>query len=182
MRALTIEKQIVSKTGLSRAVIKDVMTSRATIQVIMVGIGASVFAGITNFQIVYAEARSLAYADYFLAYTVTVIMCRVVFTQFMVGQSPYAVISLWLGVMGLSVLLFILQDSNVFLYMLGAILFGIGYGVAYPINKAMAANEARPEIIPQTLQLFGLSYFIGLFCFPFIAGHMIVQGGMSILL
>jgi hypothetical protein len=46
----------------------------------------------------------------------------------------------------------------------------------------MAANEARPEIIPQTLQLFGLSYFIGVFGFPFIAWHMIVQGGMSILL
>ena len=46
----------------------------------------------------------------------------------------------------------------------------------------MVANEARPEIIQQTLQLFGLSYFIGLFYFPFIAGHMIVQGGMFILL
>lgn len=46
----------------------------------------------------------------------------------------------------------------------------------------MAANEAQPDIIPQTLQLFGLSYFIGVFAFPFIAGHMIVQGGMAILL
>ena len=182
MRALTIEKQIIAKTGLSRAVIKDVMTSRAAIPVIMVGIGASVFAGITNFQIVYAEARGLAYADYFLAYTLTVIMCRVVFAQFMGGQSPYGVISLTLGIMALSILVFIFQDGSNLLYVLGAILFGGGYGVAYPIIKAMAANEARPEIIPQTLQLFGLSYFIGLFCFPFIAGHMIVQGGMSILL
>lgn len=91
-------------------------------------------------------------------------------------------IALLLGVMGLSVMLFILQDSNTFLYVLGAILFGIGYGVSYPIIKAMAANEAQPDIIPQTLQLFGLSYFLGVFGFPFLAGHMIVQGGMAILL
>jgi hypothetical protein len=98
------------------------------------------------------------------------------------GQSPYGVISLTLGIMALSILVFIFQDGSNLLYVLGAILFGGGYGVAYPIIKAMAANEARPEIIPQTLQLFGLSYFIGVFGFPFIAGHMIVQGGMSILL
>lgn len=182
MRILTIEKQIVDKTRLTMTSIKQVMTSRAAIPIIMVGIGASVFAGITNFQIVYADAQNMAYADYFLAYTVTVIICRVIFAQFMGGQSPYAVIALLLGVMGFSVMLFILQDSNVFLYVLGAILFGIGYGVSYPIIKAMAANEAQPDIIPQTLQLFGLSYFIGVFGFPFLAGHMIVNGGMAILL
>ena len=182
MRALTLEKQIIDKSRLSFAIIKRVMISRAAIPIIMVGIGASVFAGVTNFQIVYADAQNLAYADYFLAYTVTVIVCRVIFAQFMGGQSPYGVIALLLGVMGLSVMLFILQDSNAFLYVLGAILFGIGYGVSYPIIKAMAANEAQPDIIPQTLQLFGLSYFLGVFGFPFLAGHMIVQGGMAILL
>ena len=182
MRALTLEKQIIDKSRLSIAIIKQVMISRAAIPIIMVGIGASVFAGVTNFQIVYAEARNLAYADYFLAYTVTVIVCRVIFAQFMGGQSPYGVIALLLGVMGLSVMLFIQQDSNTFLYVLGAILFGIGYGVSYPIIKAMAANEAQPDIIPQTLQLFGLSYFLGVFGFPFLAGHMIVEGGMMLLL
>ena len=182
MRALTLEKQIIDKSQLSFAIIKRVMISRAAIPIIMVGIGASVFAGVTNFQIVYADAQNLAYADYFLTYTVTVIVCRVIFAQFMGGQAPYGVIALLLGVMGLSVMLFILQDSNTFLYVLGAILFGIGYGVSYPIIKAMAANEAQPDIIPQTLQLFGLSYFLGVFGFPFLAGHMIVQGGMAILL
>ncbi|MGB2107979.1 MAG: MFS transporter [Candidatus Puniceispirillum sp.] len=182
MRALTLEKQIIDKSRLSIAIIKRVMISRAAIPIIMVGIGASVFAGVTNFQIVYADAQNLAYADYFLAYTVTVIVCRVIFAQFMGGQSPYGVIALLLGVMGLSVMLFIQQDSNTFLYVLGAILFGIGYGVSYPIIKAMAANEAQPDIIPQTLQLFGLSYFLGVFGFPFLAGHMIVEGGMMLLL
>jgi MFS family permease len=182
MRALTLEKQIIDKSRLSFAIIKRVMISRAAIPIIMVGIGASVFAGVTNFQIVYADAQNLAYADYFLAYTVTVIVCRVIFAQFMGGQSPYGVIAILLGVMGLSVMLFILQDSNAFLYVLGAILFGIGYGVSYPIIKAMAANEAQPDIIPQTLQLFGLSYFLGVFGFPFLAGHMIVEGGMMLLL
>ena len=68
------------------------------------------------------------------------------------------------------------------MYLLVAFLFGIGYGVSYPILAAMAANDADTDLVPQTLQVFALTYFIGIFGFPLIAGWMIVELGASSLL
>ena len=85
-------------------------------------------------------------------------------------------------VMALSVGLFLVLGDSKWLYLLAAVLFGIGYGVSYPIIKAMAANEADNDLMPQTMQLFGLSYFIGVFGFPFAAGWIIVTAGIFALL
>ena len=63
-----------------------------------------------------------------------------------------------------------------------AVLFGLGYGVSYPILVAMAANDAQEDLGPQTLQLFALTYFVGIFGFPFIAGWIIVEIGTTPLL
>lgn len=170
------------KSDLTWTATVAVFRSRAALPILMVGIGASVFAAVTNFQTVYAEENGLDYAAYFLAYTVTVIICRVLFAEFIGGRAPYGVIALLLGVMVTSVVyLASIKDSNI-LYVFGAILFGVGYGVSYPIVKAMAANEAEPKYLGQTLQIFGLSYFIGVFGFPFIAGWVITTVGMSTLL
>lgn len=61
-------------------------------------------------------------------------------------------------------------------------MFGLGYGVSYPILVAMAANDAEDHLGPQTLQLFALTYFIGVFGFPLIAGWLIVEVGSRPLL
>lgn len=167
---------------LSFAAIARVLQSRAAIPIYMVGIGASVFAAMTNFQVVYAMQNGFEYTDYFLAYTAAVIICRVLFAEFAGGRNPYGAITLLLLVMSVSVALFVyLGDSRIF-YIIGAALFGIGYGVAYPIVKAMAANESDPALMPQTMQLFGLSYFLGVFGFPFVAGWLIVTVGLPALL
>ena len=181
-RALANGRAGGDQSGLSWASLVAVMRSRAVRPIIMVGLGASVFAAVTNFQTVYAEDHGLDYSQYFLAYTVTVIVCRVLFAEFAGGQVPYRAIAVLLAVMVASVVCFVVfTDSTVF-YILGAILFGIGYGVSYPIVKAMAANDATPELISQTLQIFGFSYFIGVFGFPFVAGWIITTNGIVLLL
>ena len=81
-----------------------------------------------------------------------------------------------------SVVLFIFSGGNTLLYGLVAVLFGLGYGVSYPILVAMAANDAQEDLGPQTLQLFALTYFVGIFGFPFIAGWIIVEIGTTPLL
>lgn len=171
-----------SSAELSLAIAARVMRTRAAVPIWMVGLGASVFAGVTNFQAVYAQQNGFDYADYFLAYTVTVIACRVLFAEFVGGRNPYGVISLLMVVMAISVGLFMVLGDSEWLYLLGAGLFGIGYGVSYPIVKAMAANEAETDLMPQTMQLFGLSYFIGVFGFPFAAGWIIVKASIFALL
>ena len=41
----------------------------------------------------------------------------------------------------------------------------------------MAAADADRSLVPQTLQLFALTYFIGLFGFPLLAGTMLTKWG-----
>jgi MFS family permease len=167
---------------LSLNAVAKILKSTALTPIIMVCMGASVFAGMNNFQTVFADERGLEYAGYFLAYTITVIIFRVLLAKFKGGKNPYLIIAALQYVMCGSVLLFIFSGSNPQLYLLVACLFGIGYGASYPILTAMTANDALEELLPQTLQLFALTYFIGIFAFPLIAGWMIVEVGTTPLL
>lgn len=98
------------------------------------------------------------------------------------GNNPYRTIALLQYVMCLSIALFIFSGASLALYLVVAALFGVGYGVSYPIPVAMAANDAREDLSAQTLQVFALTYFIGIFGFPLIAGWMIVELGTLSLL
>lgn len=162
--------------------LKRIMQSPAWLPISMVCLGASVFAGLTNFQTVFANARGLDYSVYFLAYTLTVISCRLLLIGFKGGTTPYRTIAFLQAIMAASVVVFIVMENTQPLYILVAVMFGIGYGASYPILTAMAANDAITDLVPQTLQLFALSYFIGIFGFPLIAGSLIVWVGHTPLL
>lgn len=162
--------------------LRRVAVSRARLPIVMVCLGASIFAGLNNFQTVFADARDLNYADFFLTYTVTVVVFRLVLARFKGGTNPYLTIALLQYVMCLSIAIFIFSGSSLPLYLAVAALFGVGYGVSYPILVAMAANDAPEELAAQTLQLFALTYFIGIFGFPLVAGWVIVELGPGTLL
>ncbi len=171
-----------ASSRLTLASLSQVLKSRARTPVAMVCIGASVFAGMNNFQTVFADDRGLNYATFFLIYTVTVIIFRLVLVKFKGGQNPYMTITILQYLMCASVVLFIFSGGSFALYVAVAVMFGLGYGVSYPILVAMAANDARDHLGPQTLQLFALTYFIGIFGFPLIAGWIIVEMGATPLL
>jgi MFS family permease len=177
IKAHAINPRAEAPSRITLAALSGVLTSRALLPVVMVCLGASVFAGLNNFQTVFADARGLDYANFFLAYTVTVVIFRLILARFRGGKNPCLTIALLQYVMCLSVVLFIFSGTNLPLYLVVAILFGIGYGVSYPILVAMAATDAREDLSAQTLQVFALTYFIGIFGFPLIAGWMIVEIG-----
>lgn len=156
-----------------------ILQSPAWLPVTMVALGASVFAGMSNFQTTYAAERDLNYATYFLTYTITVVALRALLAAFEGGTNAYMTIAKLQYVMAASVILFIVMGNNPVLYILVAILFGLGYGASYPILVAMAAADADTNLVPQTLQLFALTYFIGLFGFPLLAGTMITTWGSN---
>ncbi len=164
-----------NRSRLSLSAVAGVLRSPAWLPITMVCLGASVFAGVNNFQTVIATSEGLNYADYFLVYTITTILCRVALAKFKGGRAPYRTIGVLQSVMCASVLLFLLIDGSQAVYIACAILFAIGYGASYPVLAAMAANDADAELVPQTLQLFALTYFIGIFGFPLIAGWLIVD-------
>ncbi|MEP2639796.1 MFS transporter [Roseobacter sp.] len=171
-----VESDLSLRTGL------QVLRSPAWRPIVMVGLGGAVFAAISNFQTVYADANGQSYALFFLAYTVTVIVGRLAMARMISAWVPYGVIAGLMGVMTLAVGVLSLQSTHLTLYLLASVLFGVGYGVAYPIVKAMAANDARPDLTAATLQMFGLSYFVGIFGFPFLAGEVIDAAGFGVLL
>ena len=155
--------------------IGTILRSRALLPILMVCLGACVFSSMNNFQTVFADQRGLDYANFFLIYTIIVVICRIVLARFKGGSSPYLTIAILQYIMSGSVLIFIFSGSNDLAYWCVAALFGIGYGASYPILAAMCANDADHLIVPQTLQLMALSYFIGIFGFPLIAGWIIVE-------
>ncbi|MEB8387165.1 MFS transporter [Rhodobacteraceae bacterium KMM 6894] len=167
---------------ISLAALSRIARSPARLSVVMVFIGASIFAGLVNFQTVFADARGLEYASFFLTYTLTVVVFRLVLARFRGGRNPYLTIALLQYVMCFSIVIFIFSGGSLPMYLLVAALFGIGYGVSYPLLVAMAANDADDDLGAQTLQVFALTYFIGVFGFPLIAGWMIVEVGTRPLL
>ncbi|BCQ60506.1 hypothetical protein PBOI14_22560 [Pseudomonas sp. Boi14] len=58
----------------------------------------------------------------------------------------------------------------------------MGYGLTYSVINGLAANEAPAGRTSQALLLFSLSYFIGVFGFPWLAGRIIVEAGIQVLL
>lgn len=182
IKAQAVNARPEAPSRITISALSDVLRSRALLPVVMVCLGASVFAGLNNFQTVFADARRLDYANFFLTYTVTVVAFRLVLARFKGGSNPYLTIALLQYIMCLSIVLFIFSGENLPLYLMVAGLFGIGYGVSYPILVAMAANDAREDRSAQTLQLFALTYFVGIFGFPLFAGWMIVEVGTRVLL
>jgi MFS family permease len=81
-----------------------------------------------------------------------------------------------------SILMFGFVVDDGFSYLLAAVMLGVGYGLTYSVINGLAANEAPNGTTSQSLLLFSLSYFIGVFGFPLLAGKIIVEHGMSTLL
>ena len=171
-----------ASSRITLASLVEVAKSRALVPVTMGCLGASVFAGMNNFQTVFADDRGLDYATFFLVYTITVVVFRIALVTFTGGENPYRTIAILQCLMCAAVILFIFSGGSAALYVAVAVLFGLGYGVSYPILVAVAANDAEPHLGPQTLQLFALMYFIGVFGFPLIAGWAIVEVGTTPLL
>ena len=119
VRAHAINPGPEASSRLDPAGIRAILRTRALVPVIMVCIGASVFAGMNNFQTVFADAKGLDYANFFLAYTITVVVCRIALARFKGGRRPYLTIAALLYVMAGSFLLFIFTAGNVPAYVAG---------------------------------------------------------------
>jgi MFS family permease len=171
------ERRVDGVARLSFDSIRRVLASEARFPIIMVGMGACVFAGFHAYQTVIAGAAGVDYAWFFTIYAGTVVFFRIVMAAFSPTLPPYLTAGCLLASMAAGSALFLVLDGNVALYVLAAFLLGIGYGLAYAYIKAIATNEAPEGLAPQALQLFNLSYFVGVFVFPGIGGIIIARSG-----
>jgi MFS family permease len=160
----------------------QVLGSRAVFPIIMVGLGGCVFGGLSSFQTSYATARSLDYSLFFLGFMSAAISSRMLIAGYVVKRDPLRASCLLSGLMLGSIVLFAFGVNSGFTYLLAALMLGVGYGLTYSVINGLAANEAPTGSTSQALLLFSLSYFIGVFGFPLLAGKIIVEQGMATLL
>ncbi|MDQ0396343.1 MFS transporter [Labrys monachus] len=159
----------------------SILRARTVAPVIMIGIAACTFAGLSTFQSLYAGSRGLAPDIFFLTFTVTTVALRFSVAS-MIGRIPLGRLGLALFIatlLGIGLLL--INAGSSILYVVATILFATGYGLTYSTLNAMVVNLAGEcgLSVPVASQVFTLGYFIGLFGFPYFAGSLIAAYGID---
>lgn len=157
----------------------SVMRSRSALSILMVGLGGAIFGGMGSFQTSYAASLGLDYSLFFVGFMGAAIACRLLVAGWVVKRNPFTASCVLTTLMLMAVSGFGLWVQGEVSYLLTAALLGVGYGLNYSVINGLAANEAPARYTAQALLLFSLSYFIGVFGFPFIAGKLISQGGVQ---
>ncbi|MDZ3991240.1 MFS transporter [Pseudomonas sp. Teo4] len=157
----------------------SVMRSRSALSILMVGLGGAIFGGMGSFQTSYAASLGLDYSLFFVGFMGAAIACRLLIAGWVVKRNPFTASCVLTTLMLIAVLGFGLWVQGDVSYILTAALLGVGYGLNYSVINGLAANEAPAKFTAQALLLFSLSYFIGVFGFPFVAGKLISQGGVQ---
>ena len=182
-RQLRKNRNIVPQvTRLSTRTFVRVVRSNSIFPIIMVGLGGCIFGGLSSFQTTYAQTFGFDYALYFVGFMLAAIGSRLLLVRYIVGYSPFWSSFFLTSMIVVSLLMFAVFTDSAFLYVLSAVVLGVSYGLTYSVINGLAANEAPEGLMPQALLLFGLSYCVGVFGFPLLAGGIIVRAGVIAML
>lgn len=181
-RRMTDQPQLPMRAvALSVAATLSILRAKTVVPVIMMGIAACTFAGLSTFQSFYAGSRGLTPDIFFLTFTVTTVALRFSVAS-MIGKLPLGHLALTLFVATfLGIGLLVINTGNTILYVSATVLFATGYGLTYSTLNAMVVNLAgeRGLSIPVASQVFTLGYFVGSFGFPYFAGSLIADDGID---
>ncbi|WP_050507975.1 MFS transporter [Pseudomonas syringae] len=155
-----------------------VLSSRSAFSILMVGLGGAIFGGMGSFQTSYAASLGLDYSLFFIGFMGAAIACRLLIAGWVVKRNPLATSAVLTTLMLIAVIGFDRWVTGSLSYGLTAALLGVGYGLNYSVINGLAANESPPTLTAQALLLFSLSYFIGVFGFPFVASKVIAHSGV----
>lgn len=145
----------------------------------MVMLGACVFTSVLTFQSSIAQIHGLDPSLFYAVYTVTVVGARMALAPLFGRIDPNVATVTLLIVMTAGVMTGSIQGASVTLYILGAVLLGIGYGLVYAVIQTLVVNDAPVEYRDAALTWFTLAYFVGVFGFPLIGGLVLVHVGLS---
>ncbi|WP_246102329.1 MFS transporter [Methylobacterium terricola] len=167
--------------ALSGASILSILRAPTIAPVLMIGVAACTFAGLSMFQGLYAASRGTTPDIFFLAFTITTVVLRFSVAS-LLGKLPLPRLALALfGATFLGIGLLSLNESSRITYSVATVLFATGYGLTYSTLNAMVVSlaAARGLSIPVASQVFTLGYFVGLFGFPSLAGTVIAADGID---
>lgn len=171
-------------TGLTPELVAEVLRNVTRLPIIMIGLAACVFSALSNFQAAYAEAQHLSPDLFFVTFTLTTIICRFTLAhsigRFPVRRLAFVLFSATL----LALVIFVFNRGSAILYIIGTIIFAVGYGLSYSTLNGMAVNLAGERSLSASVssQVFTIAYFVGLFGFPYVAGLLITHGGVNLMI
>lgn len=159
----------------------SILRARTVAPVLMMGIAACTFAGLSTFQSLYADSRGLTPDIFFLTFTATTVALRFSVAS-LIGRLPLGRLAVALFVatlLGIGLLL--ANAGSSILYIFATVLFATGYGLTYSTLNAMVVNLAgeRGLSIPVASQVFTLGYFVGSFGFPYFTGSVSAAHGID---
>lgn len=181
-RLIKTGKIVPQVSRISLSAVREVAGSHAIYSIVMVGIGGAIFGGLSSFQTSYAQHYGFDYSLFFIGFMAAAIICRMFLAGYVVQMDAFYALLALTGLTLISIVLFMTVTSSELVYLGAAVVLGVGYGLTYSVINGLAANEAPEGKIPQSLLLFSLAYFVGVFGFPLVAGSLIVSSGIEAML
>ncbi len=181
-RLINTGKIVPQVSRISLRATREVAGSRAIYSIVMVGIGGAIFGGLSTFQTSYAAHYGFDYSLFFIGFMLAAILCRMLLAGYVVQKDPFYSLLVLTSLTLISIILFMTVTTSALVYFGTAMVLGVGYGLTYSVINGLAANEAPEGRMPQSLLLFSLSYFVGVFGFPLVAGNLIVSSGIEAML
>ncbi|MDJ0630628.1 MAG: MFS transporter [Rhodobacter sp.] len=181
-RLIDSDKIVPHVSRISLRATREVVASHAIYSIVMVGIGGAIFGGLSSFQTSYAAYYGFDYSLFFIGFMVAAILCRMLLAGYVVRKDPFFSLLVLTSLTLISIILFMTVTNSPLAYLAAAAVLGVGYGLTYSVINGLAANEAPEGRMPQSLLLFSLAYFVGVFGFPLVAGNLIVSSGIEAML
>ena len=179
-----VRQKALEMVALNPSAVWAVLGKRTAIPVVMIGLAACSFAGLSIFQSLLATAHNVPPEAFFLTFTATTVTLRFSVAS-RIGKLPLPwlalvlALAMLLGLVGLA-----LSGGSLFAWVAATFIFSVGYGLNYSTLNALVVNLAEQHSIsvPVTSQVFTIGYFVGLFGFPLIAAQAIAHNGVGSIL
>lgn len=149
---------------------------------IVVLIGALIYSGIVAFVTTYASEINLKEVGgyFFLAYSIIILMTRPLSGRIMDNKGENIIIYPAFILFAVGMLL-LSQSTNNFIFILAALLIGLGYGNFQSITQALAVKITPKERMGLANSTYFIFFDIGMGLGPFILGFIIPLTGFRFL-
>ena len=164
--------------------VRAIMRHATAFPVIMIGLAACSFSGLSTFQSLLAQAHGVPPEAFFLTFTATTVALRLSAAS-RIGRFPLPLLTLALAVaMLIGLIGLATSGDHILAWIAATFVFSVGYGLNYSALNALVVGLAEQHAIavPVTSQVFTVGYFVGLFGFPLIAERTMALAGVDALL
>lgn len=154
-----------------------ILKTKAKYSLLMLFLGSCAFTVMMNFQSTYAKKMGLNFAVFYLCFTTAVVGSRLFISGYLVRFDRWKALIFFEFLFFIGTLLFSFVIISRTFYLIASILFGIGYGLTYPLLQEITIFSTQKRLHKDALSYFYIVYFTAGYGFPYIAGKIIVYAG-----